>query len=54
MQALRHEDSFGARPTKLDTESNALWEIAYMFENHKINENNISYVDSIIGIEKTL
>lgn len=51
---LRHEDSFGGRPTKLSTESNALWEIAYMFENHKINENKISYVDSIIGIDKKL
>lgn len=51
---LRHEDSFGGRPTKLTTASNALWEIAYMFENHKINENKISYVDSIIGIDKKL
>ncbi len=51
---LRHEDPNGGRPAKSDTESNALWEIAFMFENHKLNENKISYVDNIIGIDKRI
>ncbi|MGN0679546.1 MAG: tetratricopeptide repeat protein [Oscillospiraceae bacterium] len=42
------------RPAKCETESNALWEIAYMFENHKLNESKINYVDNIIAIDKRI
>lgn len=51
---LRNADPNGGRPAKSETESNALWEIAFMFENHKLNENKIDYVDNIIEIDKKI
>lgn len=48
------ENASNGRPIKYETESSALWEIGYMFENHYLEENKIAYVDSIIAIDNRI
>lgn len=48
------EDDNNGKPAKSETESNALWEIAFMFENHYLTESHIDYVEKYISIDKRL
>lgn len=48
------EDDNNGKPAKSETESNALWEIAFMFENHYLTESHIDYVERYVSIDKRL
>ncbi len=42
------------KPARSETESNALWEIAFMFENHILNAAHIDYVERYVEIDQRL
>lgn len=48
------KDFKNGKPSKSVTESNALWEIAFMFENHYIPVSYISYVEKYVSIDSKL
>lgn len=48
------EGSNNGKPARSETESNALWEIAFMFENHVLNATHIEHVERYVEIDQRL